>query len=122
MQTKKQLLKAIRRETKPGKGFDQWVLIIEHRCVSAELGLVVVEAQLAGKTQWSGSASVNLPETRKRAPDGAELPSEWDAIGPGKSRYNVLTLELRGKSIMEMAKGFVKRSLEEGKIQDLLPW
>lgn len=41
-------------------------------------------------------------------------------LAPGQSRFNVLTFEIRGKSTMELTKGFFKRSLEEGKLQDLL--
>ncbi len=122
MQSKKQLLRAIRKETKPPKGFGQWLLILEHRRVSKDIGLLVLEAQLDGKAQWSGSMSVNLPEQKKFGPDGSELPGEWDTIGVGQSRFNVFTLELRGKSVMEMAKDYIKRSFEEGKIQDLIPW
>jgi hypothetical protein len=122
MQSKKKLLLAIRKETRPPKGFGQWVLIIEHRRISEDLGLLRVEAQLNGKLEWSGSISVNLPEQKKFGPDGKEIQSDWETLAVGQSRYNVLTFEMRGKSITELAKGFIKRSLEDGKIQDILPW
>jgi hypothetical protein len=122
MQSKKQLLRAIRRETKPPKGFGQWILIIEHRRVSKDIGLLVLEAQLNGKPEWSGSMSVNLPEQKKFGPDGTKLQGDWETVGVGQSRFNVLTLELRGKSVIELAKEYIKRSFEEGKIQDLIPW
>ncbi len=121
-QIKKELLKAIRKETKPPKGFGQWVLILEHRRVSETVGLFRVEAELDGKPEWSGAASVNLPEAKKFSQDGKELQSEWDKVAPGESLFNVFTLELRGKSLIESAKGWIKRSFEEGKIQDLLPF
>ena len=66
--------------------------------------------------------SVNLPEPKKFGPDGQELPGEWDNIPPGESAFNVFTLELRGKSLIESAQGWIKRSFENGKIQDLLPF
>ena len=97
MQSKKQLLAAIRKGTKPPKGFSQWVLILEHRKLSDSVGLMVVEAQLNGKPEWSGSFSANLPEKPKFGPDGAELPGEWSDLKSGQSRYNVLTFEIRGK-------------------------
>ncbi len=122
MQSKKQLLRVIRKETKPPKGFGQWLLVIEHRRITDTLGLLLVEAQLDGKNEWSGSITVNLPEQKKSAPDGQEIPSDWEKIAPGESRYNILTFEMRGKSIVELTKGFFKRSIEEGKLQDLLPW
>jgi hypothetical protein len=81
-----------------------------------------VEAFWNGKPQWSGSMTVNLPEKKKFGPDGKELRSDWEGIAPGQSRHNIFTLEVRGKSVVELAKGFFKRSLEEGKIQDILPW
>jgi hypothetical protein len=122
MHSKKQLLRAIRKETKPPKGFSQWVLVLEHRRVSDDLGLYLVEAQLDGKGEWSGSLSVTLPEQRKLGADGQEIPGEWDKLLPGQSRYSVLTFEMRGKSLIDLAKGFIKRTLEEGKLQDLLPF
>jgi hypothetical protein len=122
MQTKRHLLRTIRKETKPPKGFGQWVLILEHRRLTDNLGLFLVEAQLDGKTEWSGSISVDLPEQKKFGPDGTEPASEWEKLTSGQSRYNVLTFEMRGKSVLELGKGFIKRSLEEGKLQDLLPW
>ena len=122
MKTKKQLLRAIRKETKPQKGFGQWILVLEHRRVSENVGLLLAEAQLNGKPEWSGSMSVNLPEQKKYGPDGKELQGEWDTLTVGQSRYNVFTFEMRGKSILEVVKGFLKRSLEEGKIQDIIPW
>jgi hypothetical protein len=120
--TKTQLLRAIRKETKPPKGFGQWVLVLEHRRLSEHLGLLHAEALLDGNLEWSGSISVNLPEHRKLGPDGKTMPSEWENLPPGQRRYNVFTFEMRGKSVVELAKGFLKRSFEDGKIQDLLPW
>jgi len=122
MQSKKKLLSAIRKETKPPKGFGQWVVIIEHRRISENIGLLLGEAQLDGKLQWSGSISVNLPEQKKFGPDDKEIQGEWETLNPGQSRFNVLTLEMRGKSIAELIKGFLKRSFEEGKIQDIIPF
>jgi hypothetical protein len=66
--------------------------------------------------------SANLPEQKKYGPDGKEIQSEWETLGAGESRFNVLTFEMRGKSVVELAKGFIKRSFEEGKIQDILLW
>jgi hypothetical protein len=119
MHSKKQLLRAIPKETRPAKGFGQWILVFEHRRVSADLGLFLVEAQLDGKVEWSCSVSVNLPEEKKFGPDGQPIPGEWEKLEAGQSRYNVLTLEMRGRSFGEQIKGFFKRTLEEGKLQDI---
>lgn len=121
-QAKKQLLKLIRKETKAPKGFGQWVLILERRRLSENVGLLRVEAELDSKPEWGGSMSVNLPEPKKLGPDGKELPGEWDNIALGQSAFNVFTIELRGKSLLESAKGWIKRSFENGKIQDVLPF
>ena len=67
-----------------------------------------------GKTEWGGSMSVNLPEQRKYGTDGRELPSDWEALALRQSRDNVVTFEKRGKSILEVAKAFIERSIEEG--------
>ena len=122
MLSKKQLLQKVRKETKPQKGFSQWVVVLERKRLTADTGLLRLEAQLDGKAEWSGSISIALPEQTKFAADGREIPSEWDAISIGQAKFNVFTLEVRGKTVGELVKGFLKRSVEEGKIQDLLPW
>ena len=122
MQSKKQLLRTIRKETKPPKGFGQWVLVLEHRRISDAVGLFRVEAHNDKKLEWSGAISINLPEPKKFAPGGTELVSDWEKLAPGQSSFNLLTLEMRGKSVFEVAKGWLKRSFEDGKIQDVLPW
>lgn len=121
-QTKKQLLKFIRKEAKPPKGFGQWVIVIERRRLSEHLGLLRIEAELDGKLEWSGSMSVALPEPRKLSSDGKDIPGDWDNISPGGSGFHIFTLELRGKTLIESAKGWIKRSFEDGKIQDFLPF
>ena len=121
-QARKQLLKAIRKETRPPKGFGQWVLIVERRRLSENLGLLRVEAELDGNPEWSGSMSAALPEAKKFAPDGKELPGDWDNIAPGESGFHIFTLELRGKTLIESVKGWIKRSFEDGKIQDFIPF
>lgn len=121
-QIKQQLVRAIRKETKPPKGFGQWVLVLERRRLSEAVGLLRIEAELDGKPEWSGSMSVSLPEQKKLSPDGQLLPGEWDNVAPGESAFNVFTLELRGKSLLESAKGWIKRSFENGKIQDVFPF
>lgn len=121
-QTKKQLLKIIRKETKPPKGFGQWVIVLERRRLSEHLGLLRLEAALDGKPGWSGAMSVALPEARKVGPDGKELPGDWDNIPAGESGFHVFTLELRGKTLIESAKGWIKRSFEDGRLQDFLPF
>lgn len=120
MQSKKQLLRVIRKETRPPKGFGQWVIILEHRRLSDTVGLFRVEAHNDKKLEWSGAISVNLPEPKKFGPDGKEVVSDWEKLASGQSSFNVFTLEMRGKSVVEMAKGWIKRSLEDGKIQDVL--
>ena len=121
-QRRKQLLKTIRKETKPPKGFGQWLVVLERRRLSENLGVLRLEGELDGKAEWSGSMSVALPEPKKYAPDGAELPGDWDNIAPGESGFNIFTLELRGKTLIESVKGWIKRSFEDGKIQDFIPF
>jgi len=118
--SKRQLLKIIRKASRPPKGFGQWVLVLERRRLSDKLGLLRVEAELDGKAEWSGSISVGLPEAKKFGPDGTVIPGEWENIAIGESGFNVFTLELRGKSLIESAKGWLKRSFDEGKIQDVI--
>jgi hypothetical protein len=122
--SKKQLLRAIRKESKPPKGFGQWIAIIEARRVSEHLGLIRLEWYSNSKLEWSAGLSVNLPQVKVVSPDGKEIAAsiEWDKLGPGESTFNVLTCEMRGKSIWEATQGFFRRSLSDARIQDFLPW
>ena len=121
--SKKQLLRTIRKETKPPKGFNQWVVILEAKKLSLELGLLRAEAYSDKRLEWSGSLSVSLPQPKNFAPDGRELPQtpDWDKLAVGQSSYTTLTTEMRGKTFFEGVKDFAKRSLGEGKAQDFLP-
>jgi hypothetical protein len=119
---KKQLLRTVRKATKPKKGFDQWVLTIERRKLTPDVGLFRVEAEFNGRPEWSGSVSVTLPEAKRFGPDGAELPSEWDQLAVGASAFNVLTAEVRGRTIVETAMGWIKRTFEEGSAKDVFPF
>ena len=66
--------------------------------------------------------SIALPEAKKVGPDGKELPGDWDNIPSGESGFNVFTLELRGKTLIETAKRWIKRSFEDCRLQDFLPF
>lgn len=124
MQSKKQLLRAVLRESRPPKGFGQWILIFEARRLSDSLGLVRLEGYTDKKLEWSGGLSMNLPQPATVGPDGKEVTGSinWEKLEPGQSRFSVLTFEMRGKSLLEEAKGFFERSFKEGKFQDFLPW
>src|SRR5436853_22569 len=101
--SKKQLLRTIRNETKPPKGFNQWVVILEAKKLSDELGLLRVEAYSDKRLEWSGSLSMKLPQPKSYGPDGKELPQtpDWDKLAVGESTYTTLTAEMRGKSFVE---------------------
>jgi hypothetical protein len=120
--TKKELLRAIRKETKPPTGFGQWVIIFEAKKLTQNLGLIRLEGYSDKRLEWSGSLSIPLPQAKTYGPDGREqTPSpNWDTLVVGASRYSVLTMEMRGKTLWEGAKGLMKRSISEGKIQDFL--
>ena len=122
-QSKKQLLRAIRKETRPQKGFGQWIFIFEAKKVTDALGLIRVEGYSDKRLEWSGSLSVNLPQAKTFGPDGKELAGqvEWDKLTAGESTHCVLTMEMRGKTLWEGAKDMVKRSVAEGKLQDIFP-
>ena len=126
MQSKKHLVRMMRKETRPPKGFTQWYFILEQRRLTDDLGVARLEGYENSKLDWSGGLSVNIPKERMIGPDGKELPlaGDWDKIPVGQSTFMMLTFESRGKTMWENVGGFVKRSFSEGKLQDLfsLPW
>ena len=94
--SKKELLRAIRKETRPPAGFGQWVIIFEAKKLTEDLGLVRLEGYSDKRLEWSGSLSIPLPQAKTFGPDGKELtPSpNWDTIAVGASRFSVLTMEM----------------------------
>ena len=45
---------------------------------------------------------------------------DWKELEVGDSRYTAIAFDARAKDIVEKVKGFILRSIEEGKIQDFI--
>lgn len=109
--TKEEILKILKEENpKLGKDYTQYILIIEYKKLNESLGIVKGELYKNDTTEYR--ASLLMPN-----PKGAT----WEDIGIGKSKFYGLTFDTREESIAELIGGFFRRSLKEGKLQDLIP-
>lgn len=116
---KKAVVALILKESRPGPGMSQWVVVYETKRLAENLGLLKLEWYAGTRLEWSGSLSVAIDG---RGKDNLETGTKWKKIPVGKSGFNVLTFELRGKTFMENVSGFFKRSFDGAKMQDFLPF
>lgn len=118
--SKLQLIELVTRETKPPEGMGQWLIIFEAVRMTKEIGILRLEWYSGTKLEWSSSLSVTI-ESNGRT-DNLGTGVKWSKLKPGTRQHNVMTFELRSKSLWENIQGFFKRSMDGGKIQDFLPW
>lgn len=113
---KKELIKILKKERPKLEKAGHHVVIIEQKKVSDRLGMLRGEYYLNDKMEASGSLVFPLQQ-----PDESH-PTVWDKMRVGDSEYYAITADLKPKPLSALLKGFIRRSLEEGKIQDLLPF
>jgi hypothetical protein len=92
----------------------QYQVIFEQKKVGREIGLLRVEYYENGKPEIVGSFYMPLTKTPADKP-----PTDWDQLKLGKSRVFGIVIDSREQPLMDKFKGFLSRSLEEGKLQDL---
>src|SRR6266481_6247624 len=109
---KRELIKRLKKERVKGEKFDHHFAIIEQKKVTDSLGLLKVEWYQGDKLHGSASFMFPLEKT-----DDSEA-DQWSKLQIGENRFYGVTLDLKSKSLTELASGFFRRSFEEGKLQD----
>ncbi len=113
---KKELLRLLKKERPKIKKFNYNVFVIEVKKVADTNGMLKFEWYFNDELNSTGSFIMPLEsDLEKQAP-------EWQKLKVGENEYYALTFDMKAKSIAKIIGGFFKRSLEEGKFQDLLPW
>jgi hypothetical protein len=115
--TKAELLRVFKKESPRRAKFKQFQLILEQKKVAKNLGLLRVEFYIDGKTEIAGGLYFPLTSTPEGQPK-----TTWDLLKVGKSQVFGLVVDSREQSLIEKFKALANRSLEEGKLQDLIPF
>lgn len=115
---KRQLLRALKHEHARGRRaveYQRFTVLVEIKRVSQQLGLVKCEYYDGTTPSFVGSLLAPISASTGQ-------PSTWDGLAEGASRYFGIALDTREKSFREQVGGFMKRTFEEARLQDFLPW
>ncbi len=111
---KRELIKILKKEQEQSKQFAGAIIIVESKKISDELGILKGEIYIQDKLEYSGGMTVPIEKENGKNAAG------WEKMKVGESEYHGIFLQARGKSFLEKVAGFVKRSLEESKFQDIV--
>ncbi len=104
--TREEVLKAVQGSLQKGHG--RYVLLIEHQKISNRLGVVKGELFQNGKMILSGKMT-QLPEPEEEG-------FNWDILKNGESYFEAFSLDYKGKSVSDLVKEGLKKSIGEGKL------
>jgi hypothetical protein len=111
MITKEEILRILKEENPKLEGnYTQYILLIEYKKLDNELGIVKGELYKNDTIEYRAS-------WLKINPRG----DDWDELNPGESKFHGVTFDTREEGFTELIGGFFKRTLKEGKLQDLIP-
>jgi len=116
--TKKELIKILKKEQETFKNYAGMIIMVEQKRVSEEMGILKFEYYEGNKIEYTGGITVSLGKPVESPP--SKNTSPWDKLKPGQSDYIGFYLQARGKSFAEKIGQFIKRSIEESKLQDLI--
>lgn len=114
--TKKELLRLFKKESPEKQKYKQSQIVFELKKVKQNVGLMRLEIYGGGKQEFCGSLYLPIDKVTPGKP------TAWDTIKIGKSQVFGLVIDSREQSLVEKAKGFLTRSLEEGKLQEFIPF
>lgn len=104
--SKDEIIKAL-REGQELKGFENYILIIEHKKINENVGIVKGELLQNDEVILGGKMTV-FPETLSNAFD-------WEKLNIGESIFNGFYLDYKGETLSEILLEGIKNSLREGK-------
>lgn len=116
--TKKELIKILKKEQQGLKNYAGIIIVLEQKRISEELGILKAEYYDGNKIEYTGGITVSLGKSGESEPSNNISP--WDKLKPGQSEYIGIYLQARGKSVAEKIGQFIKRSIEESKLQDVI--
>jgi len=106
------IIKAIKGSLQPTDKFPLCIVTFHTKKLLKKHKTVLINVYLDNQLEYQATFTAAINETDKN----------WQEAPIGKSEFAVLTLSSRDKNFWSKAVDFVKRSFEDGKIQDFLPW
>jgi hypothetical protein len=117
--TKNDIMQILKEENPPvdeSKRYNQLFLIIEFKKISEKIG--IIKGELYGNGQLEYRGSILIPLLRVVV----DQQSIWNSIEAGKSIFYGISFDTRELGLTEKVSDFFGRSIEEGKIQDFIPF
>lgn len=117
--TKEEIMQILKEENPPIdeiNHYNQLFLIVEFKKITESIGLI--KGELYGNEQLEYRGSILLPLFKTEA----NQKSNWNSIEVGKSIFYGMSLDTRELGLTEKVGDFIGRSLEEGKVQDFIPF
>ena len=117
--SKEEIIQILREENPPVDGedrFNQLFLIIEFKKINARIGIIKGELYNNDQLDYRGSLLIPLSQ------DNVNQKNQWDSIEIGKSVYYGLSFDARELCLTEKIGEFFNRSIEEGRIEDFIPF
>lgn len=96
--------------------YNQLFLIVEFKKINEKIGIIKGELYGNGQLEYRGSILIPLLMAE------ANQQSNWNTIDVGKSIFYGMSFDTRELCLTEKVSDFSGRSIEEGKIQDFIPF
>jgi hypothetical protein len=117
--TKNEIIQILREENPPvddDNRFNQLFLIVEFKKINLHVG--IIKGELYNNDQLDYRGSLLMPLMRS----DTDQKNQWDSIEVGRSVYYGLSFDARELCITEKIGEFLHRSIDEGKLQDFIPF
>lgn len=106
--SKKEIIDILLKENPKQKGMDKLILLIEHKKINTNVGIMKGEILKDGKIVLTGSMTC-MP---KKSIDSFD----WNMLNNGESFFNGFSVDYSKETIGSMIKEGLKKSIKEGKI------
>lgn len=106
--SKQEVMDTLAKEEPEIKGYGKATLIIEHKKVSKEFGVIKAELYQKDKLIARGAMTC-VPET-------TEDSFYWDLLKVGESRFDGYSLDYQRETVGSIVREGIKKALKEGRI------
>jgi len=106
--SKREVVDLLLKEVPPSKKFEKWIVIVEHKKLSENVGLTKAEIVQNGKVVLKGGGTQHISKN----PDGFS----WSILKHGESYFEAYYLDASKQSVVSLFKEGILKSIKEGKI------
>jgi hypothetical protein len=117
--TKNEIIQILMEENPPVDGdnqFNQLFLIVEFKKINPRVGIIKGELYNNDQLDYRGSLLIPLMK------NDTDQKNQWDSIEVGNSVYYGVSFDARELCMTEKIGEFLHRSIDEGKLQDFIPF